>query len=768
MSSGSFGADEAASATLHVDEFVRSAGDEPFLDVPERQGNDRAAPVWTDEEWQAWNRGTWSWGWYGRYGSYYGYDRDQGGHDAAVASASESQQGETVPLPADRGRSGEWQDHGPSSGGGARWSDWGGGGRHHDGWWGPSQKADYSDPPTFPGWTHYRLWRRSVLRWDSHTDVLLHRRAERILKGMEWDLQLKLDHIDESTLTSKGYINAILEVMDVISGEKEDSEKRRAIKAALYEGGKRQDETLAQYSLRRQAQFTTASRFIELPDDVKAFMLEEQAGLTKQGVQNLRTITGGRTSYEAVRKALQVLDVEGESITRPGKTSYFHDEGVVAEEQDSENFDIDVENVFMAIEELQIDEDEATSFLESWNAHPPRRTWAQNKILKAARRKDRRHFDDASSRPARPNNHRNLSREELKKITKCKNCGLVGHWREDCTAPSRKNGEKSKDFSAFTFLRSSFTSSSGISFIALLGVGSEKDGTDPSFMTLLALPPGHAIIDPGASQDLIGLKAYEALERRLQEVGLKPIKLSERPQAASGVGGEAKPLFSSLVPIVLGKQPGVIKLTVLDQDIPQLLSIGLLEFTGSIVDINSNTITFCKFGSQSPIESAAHWTQIHWHFLLGRRAISSAGGFSCSIRLSSWCFQLQSVRSLRGLYGSCWVESSVEFNFLSLQKFFDIPIRIDNTSCCSKTDDFGNRCCFVGRDCTASCDVNEFETAWLAIEGALIRVAACDSLMSHDWSSQFSRIPSILGFFLCQNKRDLRIHDCPILFCSLP
>lgn len=39
MSSGSFGADEAASATLHVDEFVRSAGDEPSLDVPERQGN---------------------------------------------------------------------------------------------------------------------------------------------------------------------------------------------------------------------------------------------------------------------------------------------------------------------------------------------------------------------------------------------------------------------------------------------------------------------------------------------------------------------------------------------------------------------------------------------------------------------------------------------------------------------------------------------------------------------------------------------------------
>ena len=91
----------------------------------------------------------------------------------------------------------------------------------------------------------------------------------------------------------------------------------------------------------------------------------------------------------------------------------------------------------------------------------------------------------------------------------------------------------------------------------------------------MRFPAGHAVVDPGASQDLVGVKAYDALVARLREVGLRPVKLKEQPPPASGVGGEAKPLFSSLVPCVLGHQPGVIKLTVLDQDIPQLLSVAL-------------------------------------------------------------------------------------------------------------------------------------------------------------------------------------------------
>ena len=157
-----------------------------------------------------------------------------------------------------------------------------------------THKGDYSEPPAWAGWAHYRLWRRALLRWDANTDVALHRRAEKILKNMEWDLQAKLEHVPETTLSSKGYLTEILSVLDVLAGERDDSDKRRAIRAALYEGSRKNDETLAQYALRRESQFAAASQFLPLPDELRAFMLEEQAGLSKQSLQNLRVLTEGK------------------------------------------------------------------------------------------------------------------------------------------------------------------------------------------------------------------------------------------------------------------------------------------------------------------------------------------------------------------------------------------------------------------------------------------------------------------------------------------
>ena len=128
--------------------------------------------------------------------------------------------------------------------------------------------------------------------------------------------------------------------------------------------------------------------------------------------------------------------------------------------------------------------------------------------------------------------------------------------------------------------------------------------------SFLTLPPGHAIIDPGASQDLIGIKSYRRLEKCLAERGLRPVKLSESPSPASGIGGEAKPLFCSLVPCVLGDKPGVIRMTVVSQDVPQLLSVGLLEHSGAIIDVANNRIVFSKLQSSADLQrlSSGHRT----------------------------------------------------------------------------------------------------------------------------------------------------------------
>ena len=113
----------------------------------------------------------------------------------------------------------------------------------------------------------------------------------------------------------------------------------------------------------------------------------------------------------------------------------------------------------------------------------------------------------------------------------------------------------------------------------------------------LSLPPGHAIIDPGAGQDLIGRPAYEQLRAKLAAVGLRPQPIDEEPSRASGIGGQATTLFMALIPTILGGAPGIVRVTVVQEDIPHLLSIGLLESAGSIIDTKANVIRFEEHGT---------------------------------------------------------------------------------------------------------------------------------------------------------------------------
>ena len=110
-----------------------------------------------------------------------------------------------------------------------------------------------------------------------------------------------------------------------------------------------------------------------------------------------------------------------------------------------------------------------------------------------------------------------------------------------------------------------------------LGASSSDSSSTPSFVqwgsffNFLSVPPGCAIIDPGAAQDLIGKEAFEALRSELAKSGLQPV-VPKEPPPASRIGGSAKPLFVALTPCFLGGFPRIIRLAVIDEDVPHLLS----------------------------------------------------------------------------------------------------------------------------------------------------------------------------------------------------
>ena len=607
-----------------------------------------------------------------------------------------------------------------------RWGQWNNGG-------GGTSKGDYSDPPAWGGWGSYRLWKKALRRWDANTDVPVWRRFEKLCKQLDWDLQGRFEHVPEQVLGSPGYLDAVLNILDVIAGEKNATEKRRVVRAALFEGQRRKEETLSQFALRREQEFLGADRYLTIPSELKAFIIEETAGLSRQDVQNLRTV-----DFDKVVNALKMLDVEEEPITR-GKSSLFA--GVADTENDDAEDDDDSSedeiSLLLYEDEVEafltsvdgVDEKEAVAMLAAWDKEQredsdKRKTWKANKDRKMAAKKDRRVF----KKKAWPR----LSIADLKEVTKCANCGQKGHWKDECPNPFKakdpKGSPPGKRAISFVYLGVNDEEGRDAGFVGgacwsggtanthlddeiegpisrkngflpvhtvepydpithehedtilheacvtklpsdelydtnpfehgdtiprKIGVGElshdELYGTIPrkidlpkpfrpqksdpfqctktgchwsgavlldhslrtlieethrhatSNLVFLTLDPGHAILDIGAGQDLIGRESYEPLSERLRQQGLQCIRLAGDPPAAHGVGGQANPLFQALIPCILGGVPGVIRATVVKENVPQLLSEGLLEATGANINMRTNVITYQELGATEPM-----------------------------------------------------------------------------------------------------------------------------------------------------------------------
>ena len=252
-------------------------------------------------------------------------------------------------------RQGEYGQH--------QWGNWQWSWGWQQDWWSRDARGkDYADPPAWPGWgANYRLWKRAVQRWNTTTDVALDRRAERVFKTMDWELQARFEHLSDAILQGETYLDEILQILDVLAGERQATEMRRTVRRALFEGARRSDETMSQFALRREQEFSLAERYMPIPDSLKGMMVEEQAGLGKQSALNLRTLTGGSTNFRDVTQALKVLDLEEEGISVKGKASHFVgvalEEGSGDEEETESSIASQDQNDILAeIERMDLDE----------------------------------------------------------------------------------------------------------------------------------------------------------------------------------------------------------------------------------------------------------------------------------------------------------------------------------------------------------------------------------------------------------------------------
>ena len=281
-----------------------------------------------------------------------------------------------------------------------------------DGWWnasgGPTSnkvgRGDFSDPPEWPGWQHYRVWKKAVTRWARQTDVSEARRADKILKLLGWDVNKKFEHIPDHVLQSDKGVERVFNVLDSLSGQREGDDLRRAVREAFFEHMRRKDETLTQFVARREQQYLTLEDHrMQLPPEVKGILLEEGASLTVQGEQNLRSLSGGKVTLQEVAQALRNMDTQrNERVTNTtGRSANYimEDDNLTTPTlslmgETSESYELDSlcsadeDEILAEIESMDIPEHEIIQTFAVLEKQR-RKTWAENKMLKQSVKRDR-------------------------------------------------------------------------------------------------------------------------------------------------------------------------------------------------------------------------------------------------------------------------------------------------------------------------------------------------------------------------------------------
>ena len=450
----------------------------------------------------------------------------------------------------------------------------------------------------------------------------MHRRAEKVLRALGWELYADFEHLDESVLATSGYLDAIVGVLNAKAGVREDDEKRRAFRLAITDHGRHRDESLSQFVIRRQRDFRlAASHGLEIPNYFKATLLREGAGLSEQSLQNLVALLRGRDDDpDAVCQALAKLDVRTDRLSAFAGSGDDETFASLDSAVDGDVEEASEEDILQELESMDLVEDQIDEVFAVLGSGGRKRTWKENKQYKAEAKKDRGSFvkgpgagaprgqaggipggrdwgasgRDASGREGR----QRLSREQLKKISRCRLCNEKGHWAEDCPQKKSKPGP-----SAFAYVSDVGGGSlfSCFSMADLRAACLQVKRVDSDSWSFMSIDSGEAILDIGATQDLIGLSALDQVTSSLKEVGLQPLRVDGPMSAPSGIGGAAKALFKVLLPISPGGIPGVLEMTVLEGAIPPLLSVGFLDFLQAEIRLPENVIEMKALGVTLPM-----------------------------------------------------------------------------------------------------------------------------------------------------------------------
>ena len=123
----------------------------------------------------------------------------------------------------------------------------------------------------------------------------------------------------------------------------------------------------------------------------------------------------------------------------------------------------------------------------------------------------------------------------------------------------------------------------------------------------LTTNPTYAVVDTAAQDGLIGNAALERLKGSLADHGLR-VAWTSKQAKAHGIGGQAKVLGIVALPLGIAGSTGILEVTVVEGEVPQLLPIKLLRQLKAVIRSSTILHSVSGFESYTSSEQFAEWS----------------------------------------------------------------------------------------------------------------------------------------------------------------